>query len=398
MRVYVVASRDNLHIARELFSDYRDIRMSMITPKADKDLSNIIRRKMELADIILVIVDDQFAKCKFLNMELKMALISSSQNRNQIIVPVIIGNVNIPEGLSERLYIPCKSKEKEDLYLAKRQMERILVHRKYDIKRKEKEDSITKNKYMVVISVMMVTLAIFVTAFSFMQNNNMTDPMYIIYDNTVVIITLAMAVCILGTTYYSLMKNRINDDVEEEVEAYSRRLKKAIVLDENSNAEDTFSSEETKTEIDALGRMMINLEDIKEFYTWSQKQAKASFVLAIILCMLGFGLLTVAILFPLVFKMDIQASILPAIGGVITELIAGTALIIYRNSLLQLNHYHKALHEDERFLSSVNLLSKFSTVEAQDEMLKEIIRSEIQMNVLELNGMSNAENDVKKSS
>ena len=26
-----------------------------------------------------------------------------------------------------------------------------------------------------------------------------------------------------------------------------------------------------KKEIDALGRMMINLEDIKEFYTWSQK-------------------------------------------------------------------------------------------------------------------------------
>ena len=40
-------------------------------------------------------------------------------------------------------------------------------------------------------------------------------------------------------------------------------------------------NEETKKEIDALGRMMINLEDIKEFYTWSQKQAKASFILAV---------------------------------------------------------------------------------------------------------------------
>lgn len=61
--------------------------------------------------------------------------------------------------------------------------------------------------------------------------------------------------------------------------------------------------------------------------------------------------------------------------------IAGTALVVYRNSLLQLNHYHKALHEDERFLSSVNLLGKFSTVEVQDDMLREIIRSEIQMNL-----------------
>ena len=56
-------------------------------------------------------------------------------------------------------------------------------------------------------------------------------------------------------------------------------------------------------------------------------------------------------------------------------------MVVYRNSLSQLNHYHKALHEDERFLSSVNLLGKFSTVEAQDDMLREIIRSEIQMNL-----------------
>lgn len=89
----------------------------------------------------------------------------------------------------------------------------------------------------------------------------------------------------------------------------------------------------------------------------------------------------VAIMLPVVFRLSFQMSIIPAIGGVITELIAGTALVVYRNSLSQLNHYHKALHEDERFLSSVNLLGKFSTVEAQDDMLREIIRSEIQMNL-----------------
>ena len=92
----------------------------------------------------------------------------------------------------------------------------------------------------------------------------------------------------------------------------------------------------------------------------------------------------VAILIPIVFRLSFQMSIIPAIGGVITELIAGTALVVYRNSLSQLNHYHKALHEDERFLSSVNLLGKFSSVEAQDDMLREIIRSEIQMNLAEL--------------
>ena len=150
-----------------------------------------------------------------------------------------------------------------------------------------------------------------------------------------------------------------------------------------------FGSEEKK-EIDALGRMMINLEDIKEFYTWSQQQAKASFALAVAMCIFGFVLMIVAIILP-VFRLDFQLSILPAIGGVITELIAGTALVVYRNSLSQLNHYHKALHEDERFLSSVNLIGKFSTVDIQDDMLREIIRSEIQMNL-----SGSAENETVK--
>lgn len=134
---------------------------------------------------------------------------------------------------------------------------------------------------------------------------------------------------------------------------------------------------------------MINIEDIKEFYTWSQKQAKASFILAVVMCIFGFALMIAAIVLPVVFRLSFQMSIIPAVGGVITELIAGTALVVYRNSLLQLNHYHKALHEDERFLSSVNLLGKFSTVEAQDDMLREIIRSEIQMN---LDGLKEIEN------
>ena len=99
----------------------------------------------------------------------------------------------------------------------------------------------------------------------------------------------------------------------------------------------------------------------------------------------------VAILIPIVFRLSFQMSIIPAIGGVITELIAGTALVVYRNSLSQLNHYHKALHEDERFLSSVTLLGKFSSVEAQDDMLREIIRSEIQMNLAELQENENRE-------
>ena len=140
-------------------------------------------------------------------------------------------------------------------------------------------------------------------------------------------------------------------------------------------------SEKVKENIDALGRMQINLEDIKEFYIWSQNQAKAAFILAVIMFALGFGLIAVSVAYALTPNADLDAAIIPAIGGAVTEFIAATTLVIYRSSLSQLNHYHQALHEDERFLSSINLIDKFHDEKLQDEMLKEIIRSEIQMNL-----------------
>ena len=210
---------------------------------------------------------------------------------------------------------------------------------------------------------------------------------------TIGLCSVMLAFVALLTSYLSIMKRRWQEDNEEEIDSYSRRLQKAIAS-EKSQIEVSLNvkSEDNKKEIDALGRMMINLEDIKEFYTWSQKQAKASFVLAVAMCISGFILMMVAVLLPVVFRLDFEMSIIPAIGGVITELVAGTALVVSKHSLLQLNHYHKALHEDERFLSSVNLLGKFSSVEAQDEMLREIIRSEIEMNTASLKNTG----DIKK--
>ena len=109
------------------------------------------------------------------------------------------------------------------------------------------------------------------------------------------IISGSLAFATLLTSYFSIMKRRRLEDDEEEIESYSRCLKRAIVPEDAKNeAQRNSESEEKKEEIDALGRMMINLEDIKEFYTWSQKQEKASFVLAVSMCVLGFVLMIIA--------------------------------------------------------------------------------------------------------
>ena len=237
-------------------------------------------------------------------------------------------------------------------------------------------------------SIIILTLAIemFAMFFVYLSKYSSSSSIHIEkFTPLLLTVVISLSILTLTTSYLSIMRSRWKEDDEKEITSYSSRLKKAMVQEYISDIkQENIDIQENKNEIDALGRMMINLEDIKEFYTWSQKQAKASFILAVVMCVLGFVLMIIAIVLPIIFRLNFQMSIIPAIGGIITDLIAGTALVVYRNSLSQLNHYHKALHEDERFLSSVNLLGKFSSLQLQDDMLQEIIKSEIQMNLNEL--------------
>lgn len=374
MRAYVLCAKESKDLARGILSDYKEIQI--IPSLNTTENLRVIEHRMTRADLILVIVDKRFAENEYLKNELEVAIKVASDNKNCFLVPVIIEGTEVPEVLKNCLYISSKWDTAREYNALKRTVGNQLVHR-YNISR-IKED---RNRINYMIIVMTIVIECFSILWVLLISRESNFSMILRRDEDVVQVVLLVNIVIaLGSlvfTYYLIYKKRFRDDNRLEIEAYSKRLKDAIVLEDVRERR-----EAEESQIDALGRMMINLEDIKEFYTWSQKQAKASFKLAIVMCVMGFGLLIAAIILPLVLSLEFQVSILTAIGGVTTELLAGTALVVYRNSLLQLNHYHKALHEDERFLSSVNLVSKLSNVEVQDEMIKEIIRNEIQMNLL----------------
>jgi hypothetical protein len=171
-------------------------------------------------------------------------------------------------------------------------------------------------------------------------------------------------------------------------ENYLQKLQKYIIpnnvtsgTDEQSPAETLEKiSQATSTPKDALARMLLNLDDINEYYTWSQKQAKDSFALAVAMCVCCFLLMALTVFFALKFQIADSVTIISGVGTAVTGVIAGTALLVYNNSIKQLNFYHTALHEDERFLSSINLISWFSTPEKKDAMLQTIIESELKLN------------------
>lgn len=163
-----------------------------------------------------------------------------------------------------------------------------------------------------------------------------------------------------------------------EVKQYSEKLKRTIIDSNYHTVTEQGKARIVKDndENDALNLMLVNMEEIKAYYTLSKTQAKDSFRLSVWMCILGFILLVAAVILPFLTSGKYEVSIITAIGGAIVEIIAGTSLFIYKNSLSQLNHYYESLHDNERFLSTVNLVRKLSP-EKQDEMYIEIIRSGI---------------------
>ena len=386
MRVYILASQDKYSFAEKLLEDIRNAKIISrpLMNEVIVEISSDIKKEVANADIILAIIDKNFTDNVMLNTEFQLVLMESRKNKNKLLLPIVLDDADIPVALESMLYVKCNSLSKEDIEKTKLKIKSVLEHRRYTVKTRNLKENQSRTSSMIILTLAVEMLAILFIVMFFKEGP--IGAGYFDDENIITIsiglIAVMLSITTLFTSYFSIMKRRWQEDDEEEIESYSRRLKRAIVPDEViQDGQKGYRTEDTKKEIDALGRMMINLEDIKEFYTWSQKQAKASFILAVAMCIFGFILMIGAVMLPVVFRLSFEMSIIPAIGGVITELIAGTALVVYRNSLSQLNHYHKALHEDERFLSGVNLLGKFSTVEAQDDMLREIIRSEIQMNL-----------------
>lgn len=382
MKFYILAAPDYIPFAENLVNNIKNAKIIANTSIGISSKENLMY-KLDVADVILAIIDDKFSNSQYLNIELQLAKEIVEENKSKILLPIVLNKATVPSCIQNALYISCDINSQKDIANIKMTIEKILLSWQHDIKQTEKNMNKTKTTSIIILTLAIEMFAMF---FVYLSKYSSSSSIHIEkFTPLLVTVVISLSILTLTTSYLSIMRSRWKEDDEKEITSYSSRLKKAIVQEYISDIkQENIDIQENKNEIDALGRMMINLEDIKEFYTWSQKQAKASFILAVVMCVLGFVLMIIAIVLPIIFRLNFQMSIIPAIGGIITDLIAGTALVVYRNSLSQLNHYHKALHEDERFLSSVNLLGKFSSLQLQDDMLQEIIKSEIQMNLNEL--------------
>ncbi|MCL2109482.1 MAG: hypothetical protein FWH20_09095 [Oscillospiraceae bacterium] len=146
--------------------------------------------------------------------------------------------------------------------------------------------------------------------------------------------------------------------------------------------------EELKTEVrealikqrgqkNILELMFDNMEEIRDYFSISKRHAKLSFWLAIINCLVGVVLLSLSVYYALT-NPSVTPAVIAASAGAVSELFAATSLVVHQKSLTQLNHYYNALHNNEMFLSTVNLVSNL-TLDKQDDILIEIIRNELKV-------------------
>ncbi len=175
--------------------------------------------------------------------------------------------------------------------------------------------------------------------------------------------------------YREYLLDELNPPRIDEMPKTGRKgSKKENKNDEADEKIEVVSEKSDKKDIIAL--MLKNNDETMEYFQISKTQAKSSFWFSIVACIVGIAMISISLYG--VFKMkDTQFAIIGIVGGAITELIAGTVLVIHNKSALQLNYYYDALHENEKFLSAINLADKLDD-DTKRDMYIDIIRAQIQ--------------------
>lgn len=194
-------------------------------------------------------------------------------------------------------------------------------------------------------------------------------------------IYLLIVFILLGVIYlYNISLNNAEKDTKE-IEDYYKNIR-MHVLGENLIVEneknDNVENQTDYNTSDILELMSLNMREIKEYYILSKTMAKRSFNLSIVMCILGFFTISSSIVGIFLKDINFMEALVPVIGGSIVEVIAGTSFVVYKKSLEQLNQYFESLHNNERFLSVVSLVSKL-TESKKDDVYINIINNQLEI-------------------
>lgn len=390
MKVFIISSAESYRFAEYLLEDITDA----IPLIWQTDLYSETRVRLEIrsSGFFLPVIDSSFLNDQDLLRELDAA-VKYSKKYNIPICPVLLENVQIPEQIKNYSCTQIVGDSQESIRFARKKIANYCAQyfddTNFDSNSKKRTEILALYLAAATVSGVSGTLLVY---FGIKQYSS------ILYQIIPIIGLFAGGFLLILFAEKNREYRRQRSVHDEKI--YLQQLKESIVVESSivPSSEDNAGEgkAQKKDEINALGLMQVNLNNIEKYYKWNQEQAKSAFNFAVFMCIFGFVVFTIAVLLPTVFNASIEAAIITAIAGGIAELVAGTALVVYKSSVEQLYYYHKALHEDERFLSSVNLLGEFSTADKKDEVLHEIINSEISMNTMSYDNTANNQGTKQK--
>ena len=121
MRIYIIALQNKMPFVEKLLEDIKNARI-ISRPLVDGGIIEIgsdIKKRIAGSDIILAIIDEESINNVMFNTELQLALMESRKNRNKMLIPIVLDDVDVPVAIEGRLYIKCNSESEEDLEKAK---------------------------------------------------------------------------------------------------------------------------------------------------------------------------------------------------------------------------------------------------------------------------------------
>ena len=190
--------------------------------------------------------------------------------------------------------------------------------------------------------------------------------------------------------YEKYPENRYERYLLERIDEKLNLIKNPKSEENEKEIHDAKNSDESLNGSDILAEMLKNHIEIKEYFRISKNQSKFSFCFSILSSVVGFIMIIIAAFGLTTFK---EISIIAALSGAVTEIMSGIVLWIHNKSALQLNYYYDSLHENEKFLSAVNIADKLSEGKKED-MYIEIIRKQIDIQIK--NKESNSSDGNKK--
>lgn len=190
---------------------------------------------------------------------------------------------------------------------------------------------------------------------------------------------IAPLLAIIPTLIIGLIYNLFLQRRSKEEESERKNAKDAVV--------EAFNSA-NPADANILSMMTLNMSEIREFYIMTKFQAKRAFAWAITTFLVGFALFATSCVMAIISNSSSVSVIIPAVSGAIVELLSAGSLFIYKKTLEQLNVYYQYLHENERFLSAVQVSDNISQ-EKRDEVLAQIINKQMKYGPIETTASDN---------